>query len=300
MGTLPDRQKSSMSRVLPILRLLRPKHWVKNVFVLAPLFLAFRFNDLEAVIASLAGFAGFSLAASAVYVGNDIVDREKDRLHETKRYRPVASGRVSVPLALMVLVLLVAASVSMAFALAPMAGVITLTYLVLNTAYSLGLKNVVIIDVFVIAAGFVLRVWMGAEVIDVPVSQWTILITIFLSLFLGFSKRRNEIEKTEAWKHRGVLDAYSPDLLTIYIVMSAVLTITAYTFYTIDESITARFDPAVLIYSIPVVVFGLFRYMLLVIGRGEGGDVAELVTKDLPIVLSVIVWSGLLIWAHLW
>jgi len=288
------------NKIAQIIRLLRPRHWVKNVFVLAPLFLSFRFTEAQSVIASVAGFVVFSFAASAVYVGNDIVDREKDRLHETKRLRPVASGAISVALAFTVFLVLFGASLAMAFSFTPVAGAIALTYLVLNGAYSLGLKNVVIIDVFVIAAGFVLRVWMGAAVIAVPVSQWTILITIFLSLFLGFSKRRNEIEKSEAGKHRDVLAAYSPEILNIYIMISAVLTITAYTFYTIDESVTARFDSSVLIYSIPVVVFGLFRYMLLVISRGEGGDVAELVTKDVPIICAVVVWAGILVWAHLW
>ena len=285
---------------IALVSLVRPKHWTKNAFVLVPLFLSFRFFDSVALLRAAAAFVVFCLAASAVYIGNDILDRERDRLHETKRLRPVASGAIGIPAAIVSLTLLAIAATAAAFALSPGAGFLVIAYLGLNAAYSFHLKRIPIVDVFILAAGFVLRVLVGAEVIGVPVSNWMILITIFLSLFLGFGKRRSEILAEGAGEHRRVLATYTPEVLTVYIMMCGVLTIVTYAFYTIDEEVASRFFAARLLYTIPLVAFGLFRYILLVIGNGEGGDVADLVLKDKAILCSLALWVGILLWAHQW
>ena len=286
------------SNIAAIITLARPKHWIKNAFILVPLFLTFRFSDVPSLCRVAAVFAVFCAASSAVYAGNDIIDRERDRLHDTKRLRPVASGLLSVSAALVLFILLTAVSLAAGFFLSPSTGFYVLIYLGLNAAYTFWLKRIAIVDVFVLAAGFVIRVLAGAEIIDVSISHWMILITIFLSLFLGFGKRYSEILKENAEEHRRVLSAYTPDVLKIYVVMCGILSIVTYAFYTIDSHVAKRFFTSRLLYSIPVVAFGLFRYILLVIGRGEGGDVADLVIKDKVILASLLMWAGIILWAH--
>jgi 4-hydroxybenzoate polyprenyltransferase len=283
----------------PIATLLRPTHWVKNAFVLVPLFLSFQFTNLSMVIRSLLGVLVFSLAASAVYVGNDIVDREQDRLHEKKRNRPIASGAVPIPTAIVLLMVLLVTSLTTAFALSLQTGAIAIAYLAMNTLYSFRLKRVPIIDVFIFATGFVLRILLGGEVIGVEISRWMVLITIFLSLFLGFNKRLTEI-RGFGTAHRPVLASYTSEALVVFVVVSGVMTLVTYTFYTIDQEVATRFYAPRLMYTIPVVVFGLFRYILAVFGGSDGGDVAELVTHDVSIMLSVVLWVGIVAWAHIW
>lgn len=280
--------------------LARPKHWIKNGFILAPLFLSFQFFNIPLLLRAIAAFCIFCAASSAVYAGNDIIDRERDKFHEKKRLRPIASGTLSVSAALIIFFLLAILSLTTAFFLSPAAGFCVLVYIGLNSVYTFYLKRLPIVDVFILAAGFVVRVIVGAEVINVPISHWMILITIFLSLFLGFGKRYSEIQKEDAGEHRKVLSAYTPEVLKIYVMMCGILSIVTYAFYTIDIDVAERFYTSRLLYSIPVVAFGLFRYILLVIGRGEGGDVAELVIKDKVVLASIVVWVCIILWAHRW
>ncbi len=281
-----------------IIRLLRPKHWIKNGFVLIPLIFSFQFLVVEKLLLSLVAFASFCLAASAVYVANDIIDRGRDRLHPQKRHRPIAAGRVSVGTGVIAASVLAVAAIVPPVFFTPACSLIIVAYLLMNLAYSLYLKHLVLIDVFTLAAGFVLRIAMGAAIIQVPISEWLILVTIFLSLFLGFGKRHHELTLERSVEHRGVLGSYSPEMLLLFMAMSAVLTIVVYTFYTIDPAVAEQFNSGRLVYSIPAVVFGVFRYFQLVAHEKLGGDVAEVVTGDIYIILAVGVWAAQVAWAY--
>ncbi len=283
-----------------LFELMRPGHWVKSLFVLAPMLFSFRFLDPEAVLAVLLTMGAFSLASSAVYSGNDVVDRERDARHPVKRYRPVASGRVSPRVAVVFVAILASVAIALALAVSRNVGAIVAAYLGINIAYTLTLKHVVLVDIMVIAAGFMLRVVAGAVAISVPVSHWMVLVTFFLSLFLGFGKRREELQHAEATTHRSVLAEYTPELVTIYLVIAAVLTIVTYAFYVIDPEVQRRFVASRLLYTVPLVVFGLLRYLLRVVAQGKGGDVADLVLHDRWIQGTVAIWLGVIIWAYQW
>jgi len=283
-----------------IIKLIRPKHWIKNAFVLAPLIFSFQFLILRQVVSAINAFFCFSFAASSVYILNDIIDREKDKLHPIKSKRPIAAGRISARLGFILSLLLAAASLALSFMISLRAVGITLFYLIINLLYSLYLKQLVIVDVFTIALGFVLRVIMGAIAIQVDISAWIILATGFLSLFLGFTKRYNEIFMENGADHRAVLGLYSKQSLLIYITISAVLTIVVYAFYTVDSAIAIHFFSNRLIYSLPIVLFGVFRYIYLVLQKNVGGDVAEVVTRDKYIIIDIIIWLLSLAWAFRW
>lgn len=283
-----------------IFTLFRPKHWIKNIFVIAPLIFSFSFMDIDRVLFSLVAFFCFSLAASAVYTANDVFDRDRDKMHPEKKNRPIASGRVSVRLGISFSIILSLSSISIAYLISPMSALTTLFYLVINLFYSLYLKHVALLDVFTIATGFVLRVVMGAVSIQVDISTWILLVTVFLSLFLGFGKRYNELLLENSHDHREVLGSYSTNLLSLFMAMSAVLTIVIYTFYTIDPVVVGRFHTTRLMYTIPVVVFGIFRYMQLVIQEKTGGDVAEVVLADNFIKVAVLLYVLQVLWAFQW
>ncbi len=283
-----------------IIILFRPKHWIKNIFVIAPLVFSFSFIKLDQVIVSLIAFFCFCLAASAVYTANDLFDRDRDKLHPKKMNRPIASGRISVPIAITLTTILSIASIGISYLISPISATITLLYLLINLLYSLYLKHVALLDVFTIASGFVLRVVMGAVSIQVEISTWILLVTVFLSLFLGFGKRHNELSLDNGQDHREVLGAYSTRLLSLFMAMSAVLTIVIYTFYTIDPVVVIRFHENRLMYTIPVVVFGVFRYMQLVIQENSGGDVAEVVLSDKFIKIAILIYLIQILWAFQW
>ena len=298
----------------PLLQLIRPRHWVKNAFVFAAALFSLQLGQLAVWGVTLLAFAAFSMAASCIYVVNDLMDLKQDQLHPVKRFRPLARGSVSPRQALVVAgVCLVAAFLLTGLinqvpleqvtapaghrlSLTPAGGVavIIALYLVMNLAYSWRLKHVAILDVMIIATGFVMRVIAGALAVNIVVSSWILLTTFSISLFLGFAKRKNEgitLEET-ARSHRPVLDAYPPQLLDGMMHISATLTIIAYALYTIDPEVVARLGTHRLIYTVPLVIYGLFRYMHLVYHCHDGGDPAELVTRDKPILAVVVLWAG--------
>ncbi len=278
--------------VASYLSLLRIRHWVKNAFVLAPLVFSLRLFHFPALLKALTVFAAFCLVSSSIYIFNDFVDREQDRRHPRKQARPLASGRVSLAgvsaagAILLTLAAWVSASSGLGIQLA-LAG-----YFGLNVSYSLLLKRFVILDVMMIAFGFLLRVIAGALAIDVPVSQWMLLNTFFLALFLGFCKRRNEIVLDEEYaQHRSVLERYSIALLDHLLLVSVTLTIITYSLYVLDARVVQRLGTNAMIVTIPLVVFGLFRYLYLVYRREKGEEPVEAILTDPAIAVDIGLWS---------
>ncbi len=275
-----------------IVRLFRPYQWSKNLFVFAPLVFGKELFYGKAFLNAFAGFALFCLASSTVYVLNDVMDAEADRLHPRKKHRPIASGSVSVAFALVMAAVLGAGTLGMSFWLRPSFGAVVVGYMFLNIAYSAKLKHVVIVDVLVIAAGFVLRILGGSEVLDIHLSDWLVICTILLSLFLGFSKRRYEVVllNKNDHGHRKVLEHYNAYFLDQMISVVTASTVTAYMLYTTSEETVRYFGTGNLIWTVPFVLYGIFRYLYLVYHKEEGGDPSKVVLADLPFMANVLLW----------
>ena len=280
------------------MRLLRPAHWVKNVFVLAPLVFAQRLTDAEAVRNGLMAFATFCLASSAVYVFNDIRDRAEDRLHPMKRLRPVAAGDISVFAATVLGLALAGISLAMAASLGWQFFTILAIYLVSNQLYSAGLKHTVILDVMIVSMGFVLRVLAGGAAVHVQVSAWLLLCTFFIALFLAFSKRRHELIllAEDASGQRPVLSHYSPAFLDQMINVVTASTVVAYAMYAISPETVEKFHTQHLIYTIPMVLFGIFRYLYLIYQKPSNRNPTEAILRDPPFLINLFVWALAAIW----
>lgn len=298
--TQPDRRSGPGLR--PLFRAMRPKHWVKNVFVLAALVFARQLHDVVAVERSLLAFACFCALSSAVYLFNDIRDREADRLHPVKRLRPIASGEVSSFTAGVAGLLLAAVATGVSAVLGPAFLAVAMVYLLLNLGYSLGLKRVVIVDVMVVAAGFLLRAWAGAVAARVEMSHWLVLCTGLLALFLGFVKRRQEIAVLEgAVDQRPILKEYSLPFLDQMISVVTASTLLAYSLYAFAPDVIAKVGTRHLGMTIPFVLFGIFRYLYLVHQRGEGENPTLLVLSDGPLLVNVLLWgAAVLVAVYVW
>jgi decaprenyl-phosphate phosphoribosyltransferase len=293
---LPKRFSEATTTAGAFLLLLRPAHWMKNGFVLLPLLFSLGRLEAGAVERSLYACAAFCMASSAVYALNDILDRERDRRCALKRRRPVASGALTpLQAAIASAACAVGALFIAVFLLPPASAVILGGYALLNVAYCMSLKRLVILDVIALSAGFVLRVAAGGAAIPVRVSAWMILTTFFLSLFLGFGKRRAELAATRRGSARDVLGQYSMPFLMILIPLCAGLTIIMYALSVIQPSIALRADADTLLYTVPLVVYGLLRYLHMSLRDGRGADAAEIVLKDAALLVTVLLWGGLVI-----
>jgi decaprenyl-phosphate phosphoribosyltransferase len=283
-AALPAPAEGATAIRYPLLTLLRPRHAIKNTFVLAPLIFAGLYADPRAVAAALAAALLFTLAASAVYVFNDLMDAEKDRRHPVKRWtRPIAAGEVS-PARARTLLGILAVPLAVAVAVWPTVGGAILLYLAINIAYTIRLKAMPVVDLFCIAAGFVIRVWTGALAVQVPLSSWMLITTLCLALYLATMKRWQELRQNGA-EARAVLEGYSVALLERYAQVAATATILFYGLYVLEV------QPG-LVVTIPLVLFGLFRYAYLA-EQGEGESPTDLLWQDLPLVLAVVAWGGL-------
>ncbi|MEO1369249.1 MAG: decaprenyl-phosphate phosphoribosyltransferase [Acidobacteriota bacterium] len=282
----------------PVLKAMRPVQWVKNVFVLAPL--VFAEQLLEPALLLRAGFAflAFCWAASAIYLVNDLRDRDDDRKHPLKKHRPIASGALSVGAATGAAIGLAAAALGLSLYLGTNFALLLGTYLTINFAYSNGLKRVVILDVMAVSSGYVIRVMAGAAAIDVGVSQWLLLCTTFLALFLIFSKRRHELIllADSASGHRSVLSHYSPTFLDQMINVVTASTVVSYSLYCVDESTIERFGSERLVFTLPMVLYGIFRYLYLIYQRPEERNPTEALLSDWPFVLNVAIWGLVVLW----
>jgi 4-hydroxybenzoate polyprenyltransferase len=272
----------------------RPREWIKNVFVFAPLFFSHNLLNSELFASTFVAFVYFCLASGGVYLVNDICDRERDKKHPQKSNRPIASGALPVVVATPAAAILLISAVIGALFLNQAFGLVTLAYVVLNLAYSNWLKHVVILDVFSIAAGFVLRVVAGAIVIDVMISHWLLICTMLLALFLGFSKRRYELVNltTEASLHRRVLAEYDPQFLDMMIGIVTSVTVVAYVLYTISEETIQRFHTEKLLFTVPFVIYGIFRFLYQVYHKNGGGDPSRTLVTDGPLLINIVLWGA--------
>jgi len=280
------------------LRALRPTQWIKNGLVLLGVVFAGTLADPPAVVRALVGFATFCLLSGAVYLFNDLRDVEADRLHPKKRLRPIASGALSVGSARAGLVVIALGAVAGAWALGPWFLVTAAAYLALNLAYSLGLKHVVLVDVMTLASGFVLRAIAGVELLrpikpDVELSPWLLVCTFFLALLMACGKRRQEIlhhGSDSAEGRRRVLLAYTPAFLDTLITVCAATTLVAYAIYTIWPATVEKFHTTGLLWTVPFVTYGVFRYLWLSGVGHEGEDPSATVTADRALLLAGFLW----------
>ncbi len=281
---------------------LRPRQWVKNVFVLAALVFAGRLDDPSAVGRALEAFAVFCALSSAVYLVNDVRDREADRLHPVKRRRPIAAGEVSPGVAGGAAIVLAGAALLAAFWLSRGLFGAALAYFVLNVGYSFGLKRVVILDVMMVATGFLLRAWAGALVLGVAISHWLVLCTGLLALFLGFVKRRQEIAALDGDdRTRPILREYSLPFLDQMISIVTGATVVAYSLYAFSPEVAEKLGTRHLGLTIPFVVFGIFRYLYLVHQRGEGENPTAVLLRDGPLIVDVLLWGAAVVVAlYVW
>lgn len=287
-----------MTNVASLIRLMRPKQWVKNLFVFTGLLFSHAWGDVALVTKVLAAAAGFSLIASAIYIINDLADREADRRHPTKRHRPLASGTVGVRTALVLTAALaIGGAVLGAFASLTVLWLLA-AYAVINLAYSAGLKQVVILDVFIIAAGFMLRILAGTLGVGIPPSQWLLLTGLLITLFLGFAKRRAEWQAAgeEGVSQRKVLEHYGPELLDHMITVTAAGVVMSYSLYTMSAETVARHGTANLIYTVPFVLYGIFRYIYLLHHRQRGEDPAGELLLDPHLAITFSAWLVTTIW----
>jgi len=272
---------------------LRPHQWTKNLLLFAPLALSKHLFEPGPLLRSLAAFALFCVLSGVVYLVNDVADVERDRLHPRKRLRPVASGALAPKAALIAAIALAALSLSGSWALgAPFAGCAAV-YLALNLLYSFRLKEVVIVDAIAVSLGFVVRAVAGAVAIGVVFSDWLLICTILLALFLTFCKRRQEITSLNdaAAEHRKILSEYSPYLLDQMIAVVTASCLTAYAFYTTAPETVDKFKTDRLSWTLPFVLYGIFRYLYLVHQKEQGGSPSDVLLTDRPLLVAVGLWA---------
>lgn len=286
LSTLP------VNHPLHLLRTLRPHQWVKSAFVFVGLIFSHRRGELELVLRVIAAAAAFAAVASSTYVLNDLADVEKDRLHPEKRRRTLAAGNVTVGWAQAVGALSLVAGLALGFWVSREVMGLLLLYLAFNIAYTYGLRDVVILDVFVIATGFMLRILAGTVGVGIAPSDWLLQCGLMITLFLGFAKRRAELgalpEGDEA-AHRKVLGFYTPVLLDKFIGITATGVIMTYSLYTTDADTVRAHGTRHLIYTVPFIVYGIFRYVYL-LHNGSAGDPARDLFRDKQLLAAVIGW----------
>ena len=292
---LPGASTSSVpgrSTVLSLIVSVRPEQWTKNLLIFAGLLFARRLFDPAAVAEASFAFVIFCALSGAVYVINDLLDRDSDREHPLKALRPIASGTLSVPAAAWTAAVLVVAGLGGAFELNRRLGIVAAAYFGLFGLYSARLKHIVIIDVLTIALGFVLRAVAGAVAIEVEISHWLLVCTFLLALFIAMAKRRHELVllTNTATSHRPILSEYTPYLLDQMIAVVTASTLIAYVFYTISPDTQQKFGTPWLGLTIPFPLYGILRYLYLVHQREGGGSPSDLLLSDRPMLVCVVLW----------
>ena len=277
-----------------LLEAMRPKQWIKNVFVLAGLVFAGQLFDGAACARAAAAFVGFCFASSAVYLVNDVFDRANDLHHPIKRLRPIASGRLPVQVAVGAAVLLAAGAIAGSFALSRGTFLIVAIYLASSAGYTWGLKRVFILDVLIVASGFVLRAAAGAAAVGAEISPWLICCTFLLALYLALCKRRNELTLLgeSARQHRDNLGRYDVALLDSWLTALSGSTIVCYALYTQSPRTVQNFGTTSLLYTVPFVIYALFRYQHLVLRENAGGDPASSLLRDRGMMTAILGWAA--------
>jgi 4-hydroxybenzoate polyprenyltransferase len=271
---------------------MRPTQWLKNGILLAALVFAGEATNPDMVQLAVYALIIYCLLSSAVYVFNDLIDRENDRQHPLKKARPVASGQISLAVAVTLAVALGALGIAGAWLVNWPFFMVALVFLALNLLYTLWLKHIVIVDVMSIAVSFVLRAYAGALAIEVPASKWMLINTLLLALFLGFGKRRHELLLLEddATSHRRILDRYSPYLLDQLIGVVTASVVVMYMLYTFSSEVMQKLGTENLFVTIPFVIYGVFRYLYLIHKEEKGGSPTRVMIGDAPILINVILW----------
>jgi len=271
---------------------VRVRHWTKNSLLFAALLFSRHVHQVTPTLRTIAAFFLFSLVSGAVYIVNDLLDIERDKAHPVKRLRPIASGRVNGRAAVILCAVLVVFSLPLSFMTDREFGMTVTLYLIVEILYSLYLKNIVILDVFVISAGFLLRVIAGAVVIDVPISNWILVCTMLLALFLVLSKRRHEITLLDekAYIHRIILREYNPYLLDQMIAVATSATLVAYTIFTLSPETEEKFGKHMVL-TVPFVLYGIFRYLYLIHQKNAGGRPEEILLTDTPLRIDILLYG---------
>ncbi len=277
-------------------RALRPKQWVKNVFVFGAVIFAQRLTDQAALLASALAFAAFACVSSSIYLINDTLDYEHDRVHPKKSKRPIAAGLVQRKTAVALSLALTPLGIGLGYALNPATAAVLGVYYVTNLAYSTKLKHIAVVDVFIIAFGFLLRVVAGAMAISVPVSAWLLVTSFFFALFMAFGKRRGELDALgdNAAAHRANLADVSVAFVDQAISALTAMTVMSYALYTIDAEVIRRLGTDALVLTVPLALFGVLRYLHQV-HLGRGGSPTSLVLTDRGLQLSGLVWLVMVI-----
>lgn len=282
-----------------ILISLRIKQWVKNIFIFAPMIFSLHMFQPAYIQRSLLAFFLFSLVTGGIYIFNDILDRGHDRLHPVKQNRPIASGRLSVPVAGLAAVALLAGVLLLIARFNREFFLIAVLYIGLNILYSLFLKSVVIIDTMVIALGFVLRIMIGGAVNNIVVYPWILITTFLLAIFLALIKRRQEFLKIQSLHPeqltRKTLQSYNLGMLDQMISIATATTLISYIMYVLSLDVQQKFHTSKLYYTVPFVIFGIFRYLFLAYSKGEGESPTDIIYTDLPFTLNIILWVSVFI-----
>lgn len=284
-----------MKKVIFFMISLRPKQWIKNIFIFAPLVFSLNFLKFEDVRNSFIAFVLFSLITGSIYILNDCFDKNYDKKHPKKKNRPIASEKLSVCFAVSGAIFIILLALFMIFNFSKNFFYISIIYIVLNILYSVYLKKVVILDVFIIATGFVLRVIIGGVIIKIELSPWILIITFLLSMFLGFIKRRQELVKINSSGSKGIeqritLKEYNLSFLDQLISITTATTLISYISYVLNPQVQERLNTKQLYFTIPFVIFGIFRYLYLTYTKDEGESPEEVIFTDLPFFLNIVIW----------
>ncbi len=279
--------------LIAIAHLLRPHHWIKNFFIFLPIFFAGDIFNNDKLVHTFFGFVVFSITASTIYVLNDLKDVETDRLHPTKKGRPIASGRISKGLAIAIFGILLVSSLVGAFLLDQAFLYCIIAYLVLNVAYTFGLKNVAILDLFLVSSGFIFRVVSGGLLAHVPVSHWLVIMVLLLSLFLTLAKRRDDLILAEQnpMLMRKSSSSYTLDFANACLTMLSAVMIVAYIMYTVSDEVKQRLESDYLFYTCIFVIAGIMRYLQISIVEKKSGSPTRVLFTDVFIILVLLGWS---------
>lgn len=289
-----------LNKLKSFIHLLRPHQWIKNAFVFTGLIFANAWNQTSLLLSVTFAAIAFCLMSSSIYIINDMMDRHIDILHPVKKNRPLAAGTISIHSVVPITIALFIISLMIGFSVSKDVGIILLSYAIMNILYCWRLKHIVILDVFVISFGFMLRILAGTWGVGINPSQWLMLCGLMITLFLGFTKRRAELSTTnhDDRKHRKVLNHYSSDILDKLIGITATGAIITYSLYTVSPDTMHTHGTAHLIYTVPFVIYGIFRYIFLVHQKikPSGEDTAADLMRDPHMIATVILWLGLVIY----
>lgn len=290
--TVQDFVKSQTSYMKSIIRLIRVRHWVKNLFLFIPSFFAGHLFRTDELLMVLAGAFAFSLVASGVYVINDYQDRVVDRLHPTKKLRPLAAGEIGTVTAWILIITLVASGLLLSAALEMAFFYLLLTYFVMNLGYSFGLKNIPILDLFIVSLGFLIRIYSGGVIADLPITHWLSIMILLLALFLIIAKRRDDIliNAQNGGIIRKSTQSYNLDFINSCITLLSAVVIVAYIMYTVSQEVTERFNSDYLFITTIFVIAGIMRYLQIIFVENKSGSPTKIFVKDKFILLTIAAW----------